>query len=93
MNRVRRQIQPIQPFGNVGFGFPQPLFPNFPQGQGTQGTFASSSQSVSSRFGEDEPVYTAQSSVGHHSKGQYHQTNTYTRPDGSVTTNKQSGKL
>lgn len=95
MNRIRRQV-PIQPFNNnAGFGFPQNFFNQFPQpqpGQGTQGTYVSSSQTVNSRFGEDEPVVSGQSTVVHHHKGQYHQTNTYVRPDGSVTSNQHSGK-
>jgi hypothetical protein len=87
LNRVRRQVQPN--FG--GFAFPQPVF-NFPQiqpGQG-QGSFVSSS--LSSRFGEDEPVVTGQTSTIHTSDGKYHQTNTVLRPDGTVQTNKYSGK-
>lgn len=90
LNRVRRQVQP----GFGGFGFPQPTF-NFPQfkpGQG-QGSFVQSSQSLSSRFGEDEPVVTGQTQIIHSSDGKYHQTNTFLRPDGTVQTNKQSGKV
>lgn len=84
LHRVRRQ--------GPGFGF-QP-FPNFPAiqpGQG-QGTFVSSSQSLHTRFGDDEPTYSGQSTVIHSNDGKYQQTNTFTRPDGSVTTNKQSGE-
>lgn len=90
---MRRQLQPIQPFGNAGFAFPQFAFPAFPQpGQGGQGTFVSSSQSLDNRFGGDEPVVSGQSSVVHHNNGQYHQTNTFVKPDGTVSTNHHSGE-
>jgi len=89
LNRVRRQVQP----GFGGFGFPQPVFtfPQFKPGQG-QGSFVQSSQSLTSRFGEDEPVVTGQTQTFHSSGGKYQQTNTVLRPDGTVETNKQSGK-
>lgn len=88
MNRVRRQFQPIQPFGfNQNF----PNFPVIQPGQG-QGSFVSTSQTLNSRFGDDEPTVSGQSTVIHTNKdGKVTQTNTYLRPDGSVTTNKQTG--
>lgn len=94
MNRVRRQVQPgaFNPFPG-GFAFPQPMFnfPNVPAGQG-QGSFVSTSQTLSSRFGDDEPVVTGQTQTFHHNAGQYQQVTTNLRPDGSVTTNKQTGE-
>lgn len=88
MNRARRQIQPFQPFGQPFQPFP---FPAVQPGQG-QGSFVSSSQTLNSRFGDDEPTYTGQSTVIHHGNdGKYQQTNTFIRPDGSVHTNKQTG--
>ncbi|KAG5670899.1 hypothetical protein PVAND_001130 [Polypedilum vanderplanki] len=95
LNRVRRQVQPgfNQPnFG--GFAFPQPVF-NFPQINPAQGTgsFVSSSQSLSSRFGDDEPVIKGQTQTFHHSDGKYHQITSHLNPDGTVTTNKQSGRV
>lgn len=92
LSRVRRQSNFNPNFG--GFAFPQPVF-NFPQiqpGQG-QGSFVSTSQTLSSRFGEDEPVVTGQTQTFHTSGGQYQQTTTNLRPDGTVTTNKQSGRV
>lgn len=87
LKRVRRQVQPFQPFG-----FGQPLFfPQIQPGAGSQGTFVSSS--VDSRFGGDEPVVNQQSHVFHHRDGNYHQTNVYTNPDGSTSTSKQSGRV
>jgi len=92
LNRVRRQVQP----GFGGFAFPQPVF-NFPQfqpGQGQgQGSFVQSSQTLSSRFGEDEPVITGQTQTFHTSGGKFQSTSTVLRPDGSVQTNKQTGKV
>jgi hypothetical protein len=87
LNRVRRQVQPFQPFGQPAFGFP--AFPNIQPGQG-QGTFVSSSQTLNSRFGDDEPVVTGQSTVIHSTGNKVTQTNTYLRPDGSTYT--QSGE-
>lgn len=90
LNRVRRQVQP----GFGGFAFPQPVF-NFPQfqpGQGGQGSFVQSSQTLSSRFGEDEPVVTGQTQTFHSSGGKFQSTHTVLRPDGSVQTNKQTGE-
>jgi hypothetical protein len=89
LNRVRRQVQPnnFQPFG-----FPQPIFP-FPNIQpGAAGTFTSSSQTLSSRFGEDEPVVSGTSTIITNKDGKYQQTSTHLRPDGSTVVNKQSGK-
>jgi len=93
LNRARRQIQTYDQY-NQGFGspfaFPQPIVPYQVQPivplnvqPGTQGTYVSSSQTLSSRFDGDEPVYNHQSTVGHHSNGRVHETRTYTRPDGS----------
>ena len=94
MFRQRRQIQP---FGQPQFGFPNQGFPafQFPQaGQGT-GTFSgiSTSQTLNSRFGDDEPVVTGNTQTISSNNGVFQSTNTVLRPDGSVTTNKQSGKL
>ncbi|XP_070497947.1 basic salivary proline-rich protein 1-like isoform X2 [Chironomus tepperi] len=92
LNRVRRQL-PGPGFG-PGFAFPQPVF-NFPSGfpaQG-QGSFVQSSQTLSSRFGEDEPVVTGQTQTFHSSGGKYQHTQTVLRPDGTVQTNKQTGKV
>ncbi|CRL07396.1 CLUMA_CG020369, isoform A [Clunio marinus] len=86
LKRDRRQIQP---FGTPNFGF-QPLqFPQIQPGQG-QGSFVSNS--ISSRFGEDGVQQ--ETHVVHSSDGQnYQQTNTYVRPDGTVYSNRQSGRL
>jgi hypothetical protein len=87
LNRARRQIQPFQPFGQQGFGFAP--FPQIQPGQGT-GTFTSSSQTLNSRFGDDEPVVSGQTTVIHQSGNKVTQTNTYLRPDGTTYT--QSGE-
>ena len=89
LNRVRRQVQP---FGNAGFPFQPFPFPAIQPGAGGQGSFVSTSQTLNSRFGEDEPVVSGQTTVIHSNDGKYTQTNTYLRPDGSVTSNKQSGE-
>jgi len=86
---MRRQIQPFQPFGFPQF---QPIQP-FVAGQGQgQGSFVSTSQTLNSRFGEDEPQVSHQSTVITSNDGKYQQTNTYTRPDGQTYVNKQTGK-
>lgn len=89
--RDRRQAQNFQPFG-AGFPF-QPLpFPQVPvggAGQG-QGSFVSSSLSQS-RFGDDEPVVSGQTTVIRQKDGKYEQTNYHHRPDGSVGQTHSSG--
>lgn len=77
-------------FGSFpNFGFPQPQ----PGQPGTQTSFVSTSQTLNSRFGEDEPIVTGQQTVFQSSGNKFTQTNTVIRPDGSVTTNKQSGRV
>lgn len=90
---MRRQIQSFNPYGQPGFGFAFPnQFPSAQPGQG-QGTFVGTSSSLHTRFGDDEPTVSGQSTVFHHKDGKYQQTNTYVRPDGSVTTDKHSGRF
>jgi len=91
--RVRRQVQSFPSFGS-GFVFSQPFpnFPNVPAG-GSQGSFVSSSHTLSSRLGDVKPVASGQSTVVHHKDGKFQQTNTFIRPDGSVTTNKKTGRV
>jgi hypothetical protein len=91
LNRARRQIAPFQPFGQQpGFGFAP--FPNIQPGQGS-GTFTSSSQTLNSRFGEDEPKVTGTSTIIQTSGNKFTQTNTVLRPDGTSYSNQHSGKL
>jgi hypothetical protein len=93
--RLRRQVN--NNFGFPQFGFPQPAFPqptfNFqPGAPGTQTSFTS--QTLNSRFGEDsQPVVTGQSTQFTSTGNKFQQTNTFIRPDGSVTSNKQSGNF
>ncbi|CAO1423981.1 unnamed protein product [Diamesa tonsa] len=91
-----RQRRQIQPFGQPQFGFPNqfPSFP-FPQGGQGQGSFSgiSTSQTLNSRFGDDEPVVTGNTQTITSNNGVYQATNTVIKPDGSVHTNKQSGRV
>lgn len=79
-------------FGFPNFPFPQPNF-NFPQpgAPGTQTSFTS--QTLNTRFGENEPVVTGQSTQFTSTGNKFQQTNTFIRPDGTVETNKQSGNF
>jgi len=92
LSRARRQIQTYDQF-NPGFGvpfqFPQPIVP-FQAQPGAHGSFVSSSGSLSSRFGDDEPVHNQQSTVIHQNNGRVYETRTYTRPDGSRHTETRS---
>jgi hypothetical protein len=56
-------------------------------------TFTSTSQVLNSRFNEDDGVVTGQQTTFTSSGNKYTQTQTVIRPDGSVTTNKQSGRV
>jgi hypothetical protein len=89
LNRIRRQIQPFQPFG-----FPN--FPSIPVGQGT-GSFVSTSQvtSLDNRFGADsDPVVTGQSTfITQNKDGKVQQSTTYLRPDGSTYTQSNNSKF
>lgn len=92
--RDRRQVQNFQPFGNQ-FPFQQLPFPQIPvggAGQG-QGSFVSTSQTLNSRFGDDEPVVSGQTTVIRHKDGKYEQTNYHHRPDGSTGQTHSSGRV
>lgn len=89
--RITRQINPNFGFPNFP-AFPQPTFNFQPGAPGTQTSYTS--QTLSSRFGENEkPIVTGQSTHYTSTGNKYEQTNYNIRPDGSVTANKQSGNL